>query len=127
MLQKYGLLIDYEFCVGCYTCEVACKQEHGLPVGKCGIKVVKVGPMEIAAEKYQLAYIPIPTELCNLCEQRVKDGKLPACVHHCTAGVVKFGTIEALAEELKKKPKWFCGHRSKQNPSSLLTPRKGGE
>jgi Fe-S-cluster-containing dehydrogenase component len=61
--------------------------------------------MEVAPEKYQLAYIPVPTELCNLCEHRVKEGKLPSCVHHCTAGVMKFGTIEELSKELTKKPK----------------------
>ena len=24
--NEYGLLIDYEFCTGCHTCEVACKK-----------------------------------------------------------------------------------------------------
>ena len=27
-MPKYGLLIDYDFCIGCHVCEVACKQEH---------------------------------------------------------------------------------------------------
>ncbi len=26
-------LIDYEFCTGCQSCEVACKEEHDFPVG----------------------------------------------------------------------------------------------
>ena len=25
----HGLLIDYEYCTGCQSCEVACKEEHG--------------------------------------------------------------------------------------------------
>ena len=29
---KYGLLIDYEFCTNCHTCEVACKKTHDLPM-----------------------------------------------------------------------------------------------
>ena len=32
-MPKYGLLIDYEFCVGCHACEIACKQEHNRPRG----------------------------------------------------------------------------------------------
>lgn len=104
-MPKYGLLIDYEFCTGCHTCEIACKQEHELPVGKWGIKVLHLGPVEIAPEKYFIAFIPVPTELCDLCEKRIEKGKLPSCVHHCQANVMKFGTIEELAEELKRKPK----------------------
>ena len=32
---------DKEMCVACYTCEVACKQEHGFPVTTDWIKVVR--------------------------------------------------------------------------------------
>lgn len=104
-MSKYGLLIDYEYCTGCHTCEIACKQEHDLPVGKWGIKVVQMGPMEIYPEKYSFFFIPIPTDLCDLCRERVERGKLPACVHHCQANIMKFGKIEELMEEVKKKPK----------------------
>lgn len=31
--MRNGLLIDYEFCTGCQSCEIACKQEHGFSVG----------------------------------------------------------------------------------------------
>ncbi|RLF04803.1 MAG: oxidoreductase, partial [Thermoprotei archaeon] len=35
-MPKYGLLIDYEYCTGCHTCEVACKQEHNLQPDQWG-------------------------------------------------------------------------------------------
>ena len=38
-MAKKGLLINYEYCTGCHTCEVACKQEHGYPAGRWGIMV----------------------------------------------------------------------------------------
>ena len=28
--KAYGLLINYEFCTGCHSCEVSCQMEHGL-------------------------------------------------------------------------------------------------
>ena len=34
-----GLIIDERFCMGCHACEVACKQEHGLPEGPRLIRV----------------------------------------------------------------------------------------
>jgi len=104
-MPTHGLLIDYEFCTGCHTCELACKSEHGFPVGKWGIKLLEFGPMEIRPNKYLITYIPYPTDLCDLCEDRVKKGKLPACVHHCQAKVMEYGIIERLTEKMKKKPK----------------------
>ncbi len=38
-MAKKGLLINYDYCTGCHTCEVACKQEHGYPAGRWGIMV----------------------------------------------------------------------------------------
>lgn len=33
-MGKNGLMIDYEYCTGCQSCELACKNEHGFPRGK---------------------------------------------------------------------------------------------
>ena len=46
-MTAFGLLIDYEYCSGCQSCEVSCKEEHGYPVGKWGIRVMDDGPWEI--------------------------------------------------------------------------------
>ncbi len=104
-MPRYGLLIDYEFCTGCHTCELACKQEHDLPVGKWGIKVMQSGPMELGPERWSFNYIPVPNELCDLCRIRVKKGRQPSCVTHCQEGVMKFGTVDELAEFMALKPK----------------------
>ena len=42
--KPMGLLINYEFCTGCHSCEVSCQMEHDLPVDRWGIKLAKVGP-----------------------------------------------------------------------------------
>jgi len=31
--MRWGMVIDVGRCVGCQTCTIACKQEHGLPAG----------------------------------------------------------------------------------------------
>ena len=48
-----GLLVDYEWCSGCHTCEVACQLEHGYPSDQWGIKVHEVGPWEYAPKTWQ--------------------------------------------------------------------------
>ncbi|MCR5845597.1 MAG: oxidoreductase [bacterium] len=111
MAVKYGLLIDFEYCSGCQTCEIACKEEHDFPVGRWGIRVLEDGPWhkddsgDDGGEHFNWNKIPTPTDLCDLCADRVAKGKKPTCVHHCQADVMRFGTIEELAIELAKKPK----------------------
>ena len=41
-----GILVNYEFCTGCHSCEVACKKHLGLPAGEFGIKLTETGPFE---------------------------------------------------------------------------------
>lgn len=98
-----GLLIDYEFCTGCHTCEVACQMEHNLSADRWGIKITQVGPWKNGQDDYTFIFIPAPTNLCDLCADRVSAGKLPTCVHHCLAHVIRFGEIAELSIELEKK------------------------
>jgi len=102
-MARHGLLIDYEYCTGCHTCEVACKQEHNYPVGKWGIKVNEI--VLETFEKIAIDYIPFPTDLCNLCAQRTKEGIPPACVKHCQAGCMMYGPVKELAKVMEKKSK----------------------
>lgn len=101
-MAKHGLFIDYEFCSGCHACEVACKTEHDMPEGDFGIKILKDGPRQNSNGKWEFNYLPVPTSLCDLCETRVADGKLPTCVHHCQAGAMVYGTMEELASKVNK-------------------------
>ncbi|MBE6473716.1 MAG: oxidoreductase [Coriobacteriaceae bacterium] len=109
-MADYGLLIDYEYCTGCESCVVACKEEHKFPVGKWGIRVFDDGPWQKDDEgeggnHFNWNKIPVPTDLCDLCASRLAQGKEPTCVHHCLAFCMQFGTIEELAAKLAEKPK----------------------
>ncbi len=103
-MSKNGLLINYEFCTGCHTCEVACQQEHDFPAGKCGIKVTEY---VYKADKKPVAidYLPFPTELCDLCINRCRQGEEPTCVKHCQADCMQFGTLEQLAQVAETTPR----------------------
>jgi Fe-S-cluster-containing dehydrogenase component len=101
-MARNGLLIQYEYCNGCHTCEVACKQEHNLAVGEFGIKLNEV----ISKNKGRLRidYIPFPTQVCNLCAGRTAKGELPSCVKHCATACMQYGPLSKLAKEMEKKP-----------------------
>ena len=104
-MAQYGILVDYEWCTGCHSCEFACQMEHGYPVGQTGILVNEIGPWKIDEDVWQLAYMPVPTDQCDLCADRVAKGHEPTCVKHCQAQVLKYGDLEDLAKELARKPK----------------------
>lgn len=103
-MSRMGILVDYEYCTGCHTCEMACQMEHSLPPERFGIKIAEIGPWEIAKDTWQYTYIPVPTDECDLCAARTAKGKLPNCVHHCQADIMRYGTVDELAKELERKP-----------------------
>lgn len=98
--KQYGILINYDFCTGCHSCEIACKKELNLPEGQFGIQVKEVGPWRINEDRWEWTFMPILTNLCDLCADRVAAGKLPSCVHHCQAWCMTFGTVDELAKKI---------------------------
>lgn len=104
-MTEYGMLIDYEWCTGCHSCETACQMEHHLPVGQFGIKLNEIGPFEYAPDRWQLSYVPVPTDLCDFCAERQAKGKLPTCQHHCQAQCLEVGPIDELAKKIASKKK----------------------
>lgn len=101
-MEKYGLLINYDYCTGCHTCEVACQQEHDFPPGKNGIQVTEYEYETFT--RLAIDYLPYPTELCDLCINRNKSGEKPACVKHCQSQCMTFGFISELAKKMEDGP-----------------------
>ena len=106
-MPKYAMLVDYEWCSGCHSCEVVCKEEHGFPVGKHGVRVFEDGPWAINNHDTNFNHVPVFTDLCDLCAERVGKGRKPACVHNCLCFCLEFGTIEELAPKLADKGKQY--------------------
>lgn len=102
-MSRNALMIDYEYCSGCRACEVACKQEHGYPVGKGGIHLNEI-TTELPNGRIRIDYLPFPTAYCNGCAGRVRDGEAPACVKHCQAATMYYGTVADVARAMEDKP-----------------------
>ena len=102
-MAEFGLLIDYHYCTGCHSCELACQQEHCHPPGRSGIRVTEY-VME-TPKGLSIDYLPFPTALCDLCAARTRRGELPSCVKHCQARCMQHGAIEALAGEMAQRPR----------------------
>ena len=90
-------------CSGCKACVTACKMEHGFEPKDFGIVLLQDGPRECSDGKWEYNYLPMPTSLCDGCKDRVAEGRLPKCVHHCQAGVMNFGPVEEMAKIAAEK------------------------
>ncbi len=71
--MSYALCVDLDRCFGCFSCEVACKQEHHLPVGPRWVRVVQEGPRELPGGGLYLDFYPI---MCRHCVE-------PKCAEVC--------------------------------------------
>ena len=116
--MDYALVVNTEDCVGCNACEVACKQEHNLPVGPRWIRVYPDSPREIEG-KPQLRYIvthcmhcsrPACKDVCPV-EAIIKreDGIVlineelctgcKLCIEGCPLGVMQFDEEKKVAQK----------------------------
>ena len=100
--MRQMLVIDYEYCSGCHTCEIACQQEHGFTPDQYGIKLTQIGPDQLSETRWQYEFLPIPTDRCDRCANRQAAGKTPTCVQHCQAGCIYLGTLDEVSDKLGK-------------------------
>ena len=67
-MAKHGILVDYEWCTGCHSCEFACQMEHGFPVGQTGVMVKEVGPYRIEGDHWPVSYTHLDVYKRQLCQ-----------------------------------------------------------
>jgi Fe-S-cluster-containing dehydrogenase component len=116
--MEYTLMVNTQDCVGCNACEVACKQEHNLPIGPRLIRVHPNSPREIEG-KPQLRYMVTHCLHCShpTCKDacpveaitKREDGLVlinetlcigcKDCVEACPLGVMQFNEERGVAQK----------------------------
>ena len=94
MKKLLGILCDLDRCVGCYSCEVACKQENNVPSGKKRIQVFSIGPEKVNG-KLRMDFFPILLKGCTFCAHRLKINLIPRCVDNCPMEALTFSESPA--------------------------------
>jgi Fe-S-cluster-containing dehydrogenase component len=89
MSDLNGIIKDLDLCVGCYACEVACKQENNVPIGTKWVRVIPVGPEKIN-NNLRMDFLSEMTDKCTCCDHRLKENLLPRCVDNCPMGALRF-------------------------------------
>ena len=76
-----AIVLDLYRCVGCFACELACKQENDLPEGVRWIKVVTIGPKKLNGKMCMDFLLDISDEctFCNKCVETCSTEALMVC------------------------------------------------
>ncbi len=69
-----------EKCIGCNACVIVC------PFG-----IIKTAPIDNYLSK------------CDLCIERLEEGKIPACAASCPTNAIRFTNIADLSEDRRKE------------------------
>ncbi|MBQ3268264.1 MAG: hypothetical protein IJH08_10150 [Atopobiaceae bacterium] len=104
-MAKKALLVNYRWCSGCHSCEVACQVQNDLTPDQFGIKLNEIGPFLRTDGKWEYTYIPMLTGQCNLCGKRLAAGKLPSCVQVCQANCLQLLDADEAARIAAANPK----------------------
>jgi len=76
-VTRKSLLFNADECIGCFACEVACKQEHNLPADEHWIHIFKIGPTKVEG-KLTMRFAAIHCRHC---------GKAP-CIDICPVDAI---------------------------------------
>ncbi|ASJ10029.1 formate dehydrogenase [Thermococcus sp. P6] len=77
--ESGAVVLEEDKCIGCYMCSAVCP--YAIPI---------VDPIREVAVK------------CDLCADRRREGKLPACVSVCPTEALVFGEINEIMEEKRR-------------------------
>ncbi len=89
------LYADIDRCVGCHACEVACRQEHNLPLDETIIRILETEPEKVG-EKITMNFIPVVNDKCVITE--AKNTVTPACASVCPTQALVYSDINTLTK-----------------------------
>jgi molybdopterin-containing oxidoreductase family iron-sulfur binding subunit len=89
-------MMDWHRCIGCRYCIAAC------PYGSRSFNWVDPRPYLNELNPDFPTRTKGVVEKCDLCEERLADGELPACVEACPAGALHFGDLGDPASSVRK-------------------------
>jgi len=115
--------IDYDLCIGCGYCIVACPYQARYKVDKAGFAYGEQ-PTEVEEHRFDERTIGV-AQKCTFCSDRVDAGlergltpgidpdATPACVNSCIVDALTFGDIEDESSNVSRllaENNWFQMH-----------------
>lgn len=99
-MAKVAVMVEMDYCVGCWACQSACSNNNKLPVGQTYLRLIKNQAEEVDGELrlYSFPY-PLDLEKCGVCVQHKSP---PTCVSICMSNALAIGDVDSILEKAKK-------------------------
>lgn len=99
-MSYVGVLVDLDYCVGCYACQSACNDYNKLPLGETYLKQCNLKPHPVDGDLSMfMCPIPYKLEACAAC--LATEGEAP-CAQICITKSLHVGPVEDLLEKAKE-------------------------
>lgn len=109
-MDEKTILVDLQRCTGCWTCALACKVGNRLDDKEFWLTVRTEGSGEGidrpagAWPNLHMSWMPLWSQRCIKCPDRLASGALPYCVNSCPNGALHIGdAARTKVQELKEK------------------------
>lgn len=100
MERTTGVLVELDYCVGCYACQSACQCYNDLPLKETYLRCVLVKPENIQGKMhYFMSPIPYNFGACEECVER-EGGEAP-CAKICIGKALHIDKTENLLDYAK--------------------------
>lgn len=93
--KKIGMVVELDYCVGCYACQSACQDVNGLDVKETYLRCLVEKPESVEGEMYDFM-APVPYNLGKCAECIDRNGEAP-CDLICIGKALHHGDAAALA------------------------------
>ncbi len=114
------LIESLERCVGCHTCEVACRQEYG----KARMRLHTAGPAKNTSGQTRTEYMILGKDSCDLCRDRMSHGLAPACVIACPTHALAIVSGSSAVRLLQGDRYQLCASASTAEPAEIKQQRE---
>lgn len=94
MDKKYAVMVELDYCVGCYACQTACQEYNKLPVKETYMRCVLTKPERVDGDVASfMSPVPLALGRCAECVER--EGEAP-CAKICIGSALHIGPREQM-------------------------------
>lgn len=99
-MSNIGVLVDLDYCVGCYACQSACIDYNKLDLGLTYLRQCNMKPEDVDG-KLVMFMSPIPLKL-EACAECVSKEPVAPCQAICISRSLFVGEVDELLEKAKE-------------------------
>lgn len=99
--SSIGVMVELDYCVGCYACQSACQNYNDLPVKETYLRCILAKPEKTRGEMHCfMSPVPYDFTACERCIER-NGGEAP-CAKICIGKALHIGPVEDVIEQARQ-------------------------